>query len=299
MPTRTRPRCSLTALRTFEAVARTGSLSAAAEDLHVSVAAVSFQLKEMQERLGIALVGRTSRGIRVTPEGEQLAADLSHAFGAIDRALEAAYERQARSTVVTISTLPMFASRWLLPRLVRFQKLHPQIEVRLTATERLTDLDRDGVDLAVRVGPGPWPGVHALALFPQAIAPVCRRSVAERYADAIAQGRVGAMPLIANSARPKSWESWARDAGLDPRGLAVAQVYENSEMAYQAVLEGLGTGLVDLELARQELAHGELVQTHPHTWVTGWTHCLVKPADRELKPAVALLYDWIVHESKA
>ena len=298
MDSRRAPRCSLTALRTFEAVARTGSLASAASELNVSLAAVSFQLREMQERLGVALVERTARGTRTTPEGERFAADLAPAFTAIDRAFEALHARQTRSTVATISTMPVFASRWLLPRLARFQQLHPDVDVRLTVTERLVDLGRNGVDLAIRVGTGPWAGVQGQPLFPQRIAPVARRVLAERHADAIARGAIDELPLIANAARPRLWEYWAQDAGVKFSATGPVQVHDSSEMAYQAVLEGLGIGLVDLALVQQDLAHGELVQIHPHAWASGWTHVLVRPANEPLSPAATQLHEWIMQEAE-
>jgi len=292
-------RCSLTALRTFEAVARAGSLSAAAEELSVSVAAVSFQLKELQERLGTALLQRTARGLQLTAEGRLLAADLAHAFAAIDRALDAFQARRRESAVVTISTVPVFASRWLLPWLARFQSRHPGIEVRVTTTERLLDLEREGVHLAVRVGPGPWQGLNAHALFPQQIAPVCRRRLAERFAEAIAQRRIGELPLIGHSARPGLWEYWARSCGVAHHDLHPTQLFDSSEMAFQAVLEGLGAGLIDTALAHQELAHGDLVRIHPAAWASGWTHFLVWPAELPLTPAAGALHAWIVEEAAA
>jgi len=143
------PHVSLASLRAFEVVGRHGGLSAAAGELNVSVSAISHQMRELEQSLGVPLTKRQGRGIALTAEGNALLADLGAGFERIQKGVARAVERRDRC-VLTVSCLPWFASRWLIPRLADFQVLHPDTDIRMSTTTRRVDLAREGFDCAIR-----------------------------------------------------------------------------------------------------------------------------------------------------
>lgn len=170
MPPRPPP---LAALRTFEAAARHGNFSRAADELHLTHGAISHQIKSLEQTVGVALFRRGRRGVTLTAEGASLAAVMRDALERIARGVEAVRVRPPRA--LTISVLPAFATHWLIPRLGDFQARHPEIEVNIRAGQDLVDFSRDDVDLAVRYGPGTWPGLVATRLMGEDVFPVCSR----------------------------------------------------------------------------------------------------------------------------
>ena len=148
----------LSALRPFEAAARLESFSRAAEELHLTHGAVSRQVRALEEHLHVELFSRHGKRVALTPEGRAFAERIRSALQEIARACEALASRK-RDQRLTVSVLPSFASRWLMPRLIRFMEAHPKIEVNVLATNDLADFTHDGVDVAIRLGRGPWPSL--------------------------------------------------------------------------------------------------------------------------------------------
>jgi LysR family glycine cleavage system transcriptional activator len=163
---------SLHALRAFEASARLGSFKAAARELFVTPAAVSQQIKLLEEELGTRLFIRMNRAVALTEAGQALAPVLRDAFERITETVRRLPGRERPGTL-TISVLPSFAAKWLVPRLGRFQQRHPEIDVRISASMHLVDFGREDVDLAIRHGSGSWTGVTAVRLFAEDLVPVC------------------------------------------------------------------------------------------------------------------------------
>jgi DNA-binding transcriptional LysR family regulator len=167
-----RSQLPLNALRAFEAAARHASFTHAAEELHVTQAAVSHQVKALEERLGVALFVRRPRGLEITSEGEALLPDLRDAFDRMTNALERV-GRKANSGTLSVSLVTTFALGWLAPRLHRFQSKHPEIEVRMTTTQRRIDFAREDFDCAIRFTVQPEPELHATRLFSDVLTPLC------------------------------------------------------------------------------------------------------------------------------
>jgi LysR family glycine cleavage system transcriptional activator len=153
----------LAAVRVFEAAARHGNFTAAAAELGMTQAAVSYQVKLLEERLGVALFRREGRGVKLTPAGEQAAPHIARAFDAIDAAFGRL--RSENESMLTISTTETFANTWLAWRLGGFQMGNPGMAVRLTTGDTITDFARDEVDIGIRAGVGPWPGLERHLLF--------------------------------------------------------------------------------------------------------------------------------------
>ena len=173
-----RSQLPLNALRAFEAAARHASFTHAAEELHVTQAAVSHQVKALEERLGVALFVRRPRGLEITGEGQALLPDLRDAFDRMTNALERV-GRKANSGTLNVNLVTTFALGWLAPRLHRFQTKHPEIEVRMTTASRRIDFAREDFDCAIRFAVQPEPDLHATRLFSDVLTPLCGK----RYKD--------------------------------------------------------------------------------------------------------------------
>ena len=162
----------LNSLRAFEAAGRHLSLTKAAQELHVTPAAVSHQVKSLEEHLGIKLFRRVSRGLALTAEGQSLLPPLSAGLDEMEVAVERV-KRADDQRPVTVSVAPSFGVRWLVPRLERLRAAHPQLDVRIDANPSLVDLERDDIDLAIRYGTGNYPGLHVERLMEDEVVPVC------------------------------------------------------------------------------------------------------------------------------
>src|SRR5688500_18475510 len=172
-------RLPLHALLGFAAAARSGNLTRAAEAMHLTVSALSHQVRGLEERLGRRLFVRNARGVALTGEGERLMAQVGPHLDALEHALRPRAAR--REDVLTISVMPSMASAWLVPRLGDFLAAHPQLELNLLSSERLVDFDRDqDIDAALRMGRGQWPGVASEHLLDEALAPVASPALLQR-----------------------------------------------------------------------------------------------------------------------
>ena len=234
----------LNRLRTFEAVARHGSVTRAASELNVSQPAVTQQLRQLEAQVEMPLVRRVAGGIAVTPEGQVYAARLRRAFVEIDAATEELCTTSSQRRVLTVSVLATFAQRWLIPRLAGFQQVEPDLEVRLLTTSRLVDLARDDVDLSIRSGNGRWPRCRGDFLIENQVFPVASPGLLERQPLRLPADLRGHI-LIQVEAEPRrqDWRHWLACAGapdLEPRGWLT---FSNSSHALEAALAGLGIAI--------------------------------------------------------
>ena len=199
----------LNALRAFEAAARHLSFSRAADELHVTPAAISHQVKTLEGFLGVKLFRRLPRALRLTAEGNALYPELTASFDRLGRAIERVQRRGVRGHL-TMSTTPTFAISWLVPRIKRFNEDHPGIKIALVTTVQVADFTREDVDVAVRYGRGPWPGLRCSKLFDDRLTPLC----GDRWAQKMSQPAdlVGA-PLLTISGQDHR-RTWLRAAGL-------------------------------------------------------------------------------------
>ena len=279
---------SLKALRSFEAAARLESLTLAAQELNVSVSAVAFQVRQVEAGLGQKLLTRNGRALGVTESGRALARELGAAFASIDSSL--ARFRAGAMRAVTVTMLPSFASLWLLPRLAGFRTAHPEHDVRILTSDRLVNLNAEQVDCAIRCGPGTWPGLRAEPLFPQRLAPLCSPAH-----PAARKGISVAAPedLIVNSRHAGEWSDWISASGIQPAAPPQGQRLDGRELIAEAVLAGLGIGLMDVSIFARHLRDGELVQLEPAVH-TGWSHSLVIPEDAPASPPREAFREWIL-----
>ncbi len=286
----------LTALRAFETAARTGSVRQAADALHVTPSAISHQLRALEESFGVALFRRANRRLILTEAGQVLLPGLTEGFERLGDAVAAlsAFQRQG---VLTVSMLSTFAVRWFIPRLTRFQKLHTDIEVRVSTTMRTVDFDREGIDAAIRHGHGDWPDLRSDRLIDDDIVPVCAPDLAAGYPPLATPNDLERHTLLTSDARPEDWEIWLTGIGRADLQPARRIAFDATHFALDAALGGAGVAIAARELVADDLQQGRLImpfdQHHRHT--AGYY--LVCPADRADDPTMATLRRWLLDEA--
>ena len=287
----------LNALRTFEAAARHLSFTKAADELFVTQAAVSHQIKALEEHLGVALFRRLNRKLMLTDEGQLLVPEVRSAFDLLVSAVRQVKEQ--RSAVLTISATPSFGPQWLSTRIGRFQALHPQFEIQLAATTRLVDFQREGIDCGVRYGMGDWAGLQAVRLFDADLVPVCSPALAEGPAPLRCPADLAGHTLIHVLDDIDDWRLWLKAAGvtgIDPlKGLK----FDATHSALQAAIAGAGVAVGRSRLVEEELASGRLVMPFDLELASGCAYYFVVPESRTEVPKIALFRDWLIREAQA
>ena len=290
-----RPRMPpLTSLRAFEAAARLGSISRAADEIHVTHGAISHQVKALEEFLGVPLFAKQGRGVATTAAGKRLAERVGSALDQIAE-VAAAIARHEDPGRLTISTLPSVAARWLMPRIGSFMEAHPEFDVNIHTSQSLVDFTRDDVDIAIRFGRGTWPNVRVERLMGDEYLPVCsprlnRGALPKRPAD-LANYRL----LRSDS---ELWVPWFRAAGLDWPEPTKVSVIDDSSMLLLAAASRQGIALARRSLAASELAAGTLVQLFDITVAATDAHWLVWPPHVEDYPKVRAFRRWARREAK-
>ena len=285
----------LTALRAFEAAGRHVSFIRAAEELHVSAAAISQQIKLLEETLDITLFRRGSP-LALTDAALEALPLITDAFDRLERATEKLRAGRDGGPLV-VSLPPSFAARWLIPRLQRFETAHPEIELRLSATTRLVNFEAEGVDLAIRYGTGHYPGLHTERLRTEFILAVAVPRLAEKLAvpaDLIDAVLLHNQAMSWDSTFP-DWPAWLRDAGVTLDRPLKIRPFGDLALVMEAVLAGLGVALAWRTLIEDDLAAGRLMALFPAAPLTNAYH-LVCPPKKLHKPGVAALRAWIKAE---
>ncbi len=246
----------MTTLPVLEAAARLQSFSAAAEELHVTHGAISHQIRSLEDHLGVALFAREGRRVVLTPEGAGLAEAVRVALAKVADAVDALNPVE-REKKLKISVLPSFASRWLMPRLGKFLEAHPHYEISVEALQTLANFTTDGVDIAIRFGVGPWPGLHSELIagdtYFLACSPKFRRGKLPTRPSQLA-----GLPLMRNE--PTLWESWFAAAGIEMAPPARGIDYNDAALFIQQAIAGEGIVLVRRSLIGADLANGKLVK---------------------------------------
>ena len=244
------------ALRAFEAAARERSLSRAADALSVTHGAISHQIKALEADLGVRLVERSGRGIRLTDEGERFATRVRAAFAELTTAVHEVTSR-ANPRLLRVTVVPSFAARWLLPRIRHFLARHPDVDLDVRSNMANVDFSRDDADVAIRYGNGVWPGLTSEHLMDDWFFPVC--------SPGIANGKPPARPEdLANYTLLRSedepWKPWFEAAGLDWPEPTRGPIFNDSSLGLQAAIEGQGVTLARSSLLANDVRNGVLVK---------------------------------------
>ncbi|CCM74759.1 LysR substrate-binding domain-containing protein [Rhizobium mesoamericanum] len=260
----------LNGLRALEAVGRLGSLQAAAEELGVSVGAVSQQVIKAEAQLDQAIFERTPKGMVATEAGGRLLPSLTEGFKALSQAVATTQRRD--DSVLTISVAPVFAARWLVYRLDRFAERHPEIRLRMDATTRLVNPALCDVDVGIRVGSGQWPDVKAELLLQQEVFPVCSPAMAARLRQ---PADIVSLPAVIDGRAMFTWDVWMREAGLSGATLETRHVFNDASLCLDATIAGQGVMLAWQTLASFALQQGQLVAPFGIRAKTGFGHYFV------------------------
>jgi LysR family glycine cleavage system transcriptional activator len=285
----------LNALKSFEAAARHESFTRAAEELCVTQGAVSHQIKALESALGIKLFHRERQRLIVTDAGREYLAVLRDALDRIAFGTERLVRRQ-RSGLLTVSTSPDFAAKWLVHRLGRFSQAHPDIELRISGSLHHVDFAREEVDLAVRHGDGNWPGLHAMRLAAEQLFAVCSAKLATGRRRLCKPEDLLKFPLLHLDER-KDWSRWLEAAGVVGAELPHGTVLNQASMIIDAAIDGQGVALARTLLAARDLIDGRLIRPFTVALRLSKSYWIVCPKATATLPKIALFRDWLVAEA--
>src|SRR5499426_410201 len=291
----------LNALRAFEAAGRHLSITKAADELCVTVAAVSHQVKTLEDYLEIRLFRRAGNALLLTDAGQACLPGLRAGFAALERAMDALREHDLRGPFV-LSVAPVFATKWLIPRLESFHAAHPDIDVRISATLELADFERDGIDAAVRVGRGRYPGLASHRLFGETVVPMCSPALANGDHPLARPEDLRDHDLLhfdwpAREQVAPDWATWLRamevkgvDATRGPR-------FTQPDHAMQAAIEGAGVVLGWRSLAEADLQSRRLLIPFDLPLPMDVAFYLVYPEASAERAKLATFREWLLKET--
>ena len=293
----------LNALRAFEASARHLSIVKAAEELHVTPAAVSHQLKKLEDYLGVQLFRRLPRGLLLADAGQILLSELREVFLRLDKAMERVLESRSRGAL-TISVAPVFAVKWLLPRLQKFDNLHPDIDVRMSSSLELIDFQRDAFDAAIRLGRGQYPGLTAKILFDESITPMCSPRLLEGHhplkgPDDLRRHVLLHDDSMAFDPEAPNWETWLEAAGTKRVDASRGPHFGQPDHALQAAMDGAGVVLGWRSLAANDIAAGRLAVPFDLALPLGSAFYLVYPEAYADRRKVTAFRNWLLEETRS
>lgn len=296
----TRRRYPLNSLRAFEASARHLSFVRAAEELHVTPAAVSHQVKRLEAYLGVQLFRRLPRGLLLAETGQMLLSELREVFLRLDKAMERVLESDSRGAL-TVSVPPMFAVKWLVPRLQRFDALHPNIDLRISSSLGVIDFQRDIFDAAVRLGHGQYRGLETVKLFDECVTAMCSPRLLEgphtlRSPDDLRYHVLLHDDSMTFDAQAPSWNTWLIAANANRVDAARGPHFSQPDHALQAAIDGAGVVLGWRYLAADDISAGRLVTPFSLLLPLGSAFYLVYPEAYAHRRKVAMLRDWLLEE---
>lgn len=275
----------LNALRAFEAAARHQSFTLAAQELSVTQGAVSHQVRSLEEALGITLFERLPNQLRLTAAGNRYAVLVGNAFDRIESGARNLHQVDA-DRYLSMSTSPNFSARWLIPRLGALRQRHPDLVLRLEQSAHHINFIRDGFDIAIRYGEGPWPGSRCTRLGDEFLVPVCAPSLGSvRTANDIAR-----MPLLHVNDH-QAWADWLVAQGY--RLCLPGMVFNHESAAIDAAIAGQGVALARSSLVTHAVRHGTLIAPVPLTVAQTQAYWLVCPTD-VLDAGSMALRDWLL-----
>ena len=284
---------SLNALRVFVAVARSGGVSRAAEELNLTHSAVSHQIRSLQSELGVTLFEKSGRGLMLTEQARAYVQRIESAFKEIEEAtLDVTTHNRHR---LRISTIPSFAARWLLPRLGDFIATCPDVDVEVQSSHRAADVKGGEVDIGIRFDTGPHPGLYSERLMRDWLFPVCSPEFAKKYALCDASG-IDGVPLMHSEREP--WSSWFPAAGIVADEPEHGILFNDSALMLQAAAAGQGLCLARQSIVYDELQSGRLVRPFSTYVESPFSYFFVCRREKLAAPPIAAFRTWIFRQIK-
>lgn len=284
----------LNALRVFEAVARLGSFTKAGDEIGMTQTAVSYQIKLLEENVGEPLFLRRPRQISLTDTGQRLAPKITEAFGMLNEAM--AEVRGDTQAMLTISTIGTFAYNWLARRLGSFQLAHPNMAVRLTTSETMLDLAREGIDIGIRSGDGQWPGIRAELLLKTTFTPMLSPQLAESIGGVHQPADLLKLRII--DPGDPWWGQWFEAAGVENHDLATRTRSQLGTQSIEATaaMASQGVAILTPTFFAEDMAYGRLYQPFELTCEDGRGYWLAYPESRRNVPKIKAFRNWIMDE---
>lgn len=300
----------LIALRAFEAAGKHLSFKRAAEELNVTPAAISQQIKALEDRLTLPLFHRQTRAIALTEHGHKLLPKIREGFDAFRAAL--AQLQPNTDTTLNISAPPSFAARWLIPRLPRFWAQHPEIALRIAGTPDNIDQatrpapqpsNGNQLDISIRFGSGHYPGWQAINIFTPNCIPVCSPQLIRTDSPIKQPGDLLHYPLIqdettSSAEHPMDWRAWFAEHGINSPQAKLGARFSNSLLAIEAAISGQGIALALHPLVQADLESGRLIIPFDHATPAPFTYCLVTSPCITNHDNVRRFCDWMCNEAQ-
>jgi LysR family glycine cleavage system transcriptional activator len=285
----------LNSIRIFEAAARNESFVAAAEELAVTASAVSHQVKTLEQFLGLELFRRNKRKVELTPMGEQYLVSIKYALDEIEVATKR-LTANPETDIVTISVAPNFLTRWLMPRMQRFQERFPDVELQISASTGLIDFNKSNTDMAIYFGHGDWHDIEVHFLRKVLLVPVCSPTLINSARQLTVPEDLRKHTLIQVSKRLYEWQEWLQLAGVEYSGFGRGLQLSSSQLATAAAQEGLGVALADSTLTSREIKEGKLIMPFDIMLNTHKSFYLVHKKNRSLTYGMRAFKDWVIEE---
>ncbi len=290
---------STQALQCFASAAHHQSYTRAAQALAMTQGAVSRQIAGLEAMLGVTLFRRTRHGVVLTPAGSDFARRAGQLLESLERVTLDVMADQ-RGGTLRLGTVPTFATRWLMPRLPRLAAIHPEIELHFETRTRPFLFAETEFDAALFAGTRSqveaWPGTQATWLLPEDVWPVCSPELVG-YRSALSAPELASLPLLQQSTRPLAWRQWFDVMEVAAPHALRGPRYELFSMTAAAAVHGLGVALLPRLLIEAELARGELVVAVDRPLRGERGYCLIVPAERDERPALRALREWLVAEA--
>jgi LysR family transcriptional regulator, glycine cleavage system transcriptional activator len=286
---------ALNGLKAFEAAARHESFTRAAEELCVTQGAVSHQVKALEAELGLKLFQREARRLVITETGRDYLEVVRDALDRIALGTERLQTRQSTG-VLTVSTSPNFASKWLVHRLGRFAETYPDIDLRVSATLNHIDFAREDVDIAVRHSEGAASGLDCIRLYTEELLPVCSPKLLEGAKGLRKPADLAYHPLLHLDNR-QDWSKWLDAAGVTEADLSRGPVLNQASIILDAAVDGQGVALARTGLAAHDLINGRLVRPFDLALPVSYAYWIVCPRATSALPKIATFRDWLLAEA--
>lgn len=291
----------LNALRAFDAAARHMSFKLAADDLSVTPAAISQQIRSLEDFLGVELFRRTNRSLVLTETAQLSLAPLKEAFERMEESVDILTDAKS-STVLKISVSPSFASKWLVPRLANFYERRPDAIVKIEATMDVTDFNSDDTHLAIRYGRGEYAGLYSEEILRETIFPVCapdamgKDECCKTACEVLQHTLIHDDSFVEDHSAP-NWSMWLKAAGVTPPNGVPALHFNNNALAIEAAAAGRGIALARSVIAEEDIKAGRLVKPFGEGVPVDFAHYIVCPEDKLKNERVQDFIDWLREET--
>lgn len=279
------------------------SISRAAVELSVTPAAISHQIRLLEDHIGLPVFARSGRGLALTDAGAAGLRDLREGFTRLSAAMDA-IDSLGEAGVLSVSVAPSFAAKWLLPRLGSFQRLHPEIDVHVSASMQITDFVKDGTDLAIRYGSGSYPDVVVERLLTETVIPVCSPEFLKAHGPINGPRDLVGLTLLHddspdNDPSCPSWDMWLRAAGVPEIDASRGPRFNQSSLVIEAAALGRGVALAKAALAANDLRSKRLVQTFSSPVAVDFAYFAVAPKAKLNLPKVSHFVSWLRQQAAA